>query len=61
MSRLIDPLPVCLKREYKRCRPFIIGFAIVGAAILKLTLSLTEEDAKKSPFVQRHKKHVSAD
>ncbi|XP_042518819.1 uncharacterized protein LOC122092656 isoform X2 [Macadamia integrifolia] len=54
--RKFDPWPVFFRREWKRNWPFIVGFAITGTIIIVYTLSLTEEDAKKSPFVQRHKK-----
>ncbi|XP_023884194.1 ATP synthase small subunit 6, mitochondrial isoform X1 [Quercus suber] len=54
--RKFDPWPVFFKREWNRNWPFIVGFATTGAIITKYSLSLTEEDAKKSPFVQRHKK-----
>ncbi|XP_019056329.1 PREDICTED: uncharacterized protein LOC109116048 [Tarenaya hassleriana] len=54
--RLFDPWPVFFKREWKRCWPFITGFAITGAIITKFTAGLTEEDAKNSKFVQLHRK-----
>ncbi|KAG6765331.1 hypothetical protein POTOM_029362 [Populus tomentosa] len=53
--RKFDPWPVFFKREWNRNWPFLVGFAITGALITKFSLSLTEEDAKNSPFVQRHK------
>ncbi|KAJ6317630.1 hypothetical protein OIU76_013220 [Salix suchowensis] len=55
--RKFDPWGVFFKREWNRNWPFLTGFAITGALITKFSLSLTEEDAKNSPFVQRHKKH----
>ncbi|XP_031384021.1 uncharacterized protein LOC116197895 [Punica granatum] len=55
--RKFDPWPVFFKREWSRTWPFLVGFAVTGTLITKLSLSLTEEDAKNSPFVQRHKKH----
>ncbi|OWM70065.1 hypothetical protein CDL15_Pgr025914 [Punica granatum] len=54
--RKFDPWPVFFKREWSRTWPFLVGFAVTGTLITKLSLSLTEEDAKNSPFVQRHKK-----
>ncbi|KAL9402521.1 hypothetical protein Peur_006370 [Populus x canadensis] len=56
--RKFDPWPVFFKREWNRNWPFLVGFAITGALITKFSLSLTEEDAKNSPFVQRHKKLI---
>ncbi|CAL9008010.1 unnamed protein product, partial [Prunus brigantina] len=52
--RKFDPWPVFFKREWNRNWPFLIGFAITGTLITKFSLGLTEEDAKNSPFVQRH-------
>ncbi|KAF9618551.1 hypothetical protein IFM89_002246 [Coptis chinensis] len=54
--RKFDPWPVFFKREWKRTWPFLVGFAVTGAIITKMTLNLTEEDKKNSPFVQRHKR-----
>ncbi|XP_010541396.1 PREDICTED: uncharacterized protein LOC104814874 isoform X2 [Tarenaya hassleriana] len=54
--RLFDPWPVFFKREWKRCWPFITGFAVTGAIITKFTAGLTEEDAKNSKFVQHHRR-----
>ncbi|RAL54854.1 hypothetical protein DM860_013550 [Cuscuta australis] len=54
--RQFDPWPVFFRREFSRTWPFLVGFGITGAVITKLSLGLTEEDAKKSKFVQRHKK-----
>ncbi|ESQ37334.1 hypothetical protein EUTSA_v10003016mg [Eutrema salsugineum] len=54
--RLFDPWPVFLKREWKRCWPFLTGFAVTGVLITKLTAGLTEEDAKNSKFVQQHRR-----
>jgi hypothetical protein len=47
---LFDPWPVFFKREWKRCWPFLTGFADTGVLITKLTAGLTEEDAKNSKF-----------
>ncbi|XP_024163213.1 uncharacterized protein LOC112170233 [Rosa chinensis] len=47
---------VFFKREWNWNWPFLVGFAITGILITKFSLCLTEEDAKNSPFVQRHKK-----
>ncbi|KAF2300398.1 hypothetical protein GH714_013102 [Hevea brasiliensis] len=57
MPRWFDPWPVFFKREFNRNWPFLVGFAVTGTLITKFSLGLTEEDAKKSPFVQRHKRH----
>ncbi|KAL7601255.1 ATP synthase small subunit 6, mitochondrial [Lactuca sativa] len=53
--RKFDPWPVFFKREFNRNWPFLVGFAITGTIITKLSLGLTEEDRKKSVFAQRHK------
>ncbi|GER25680.1 mitochondrial ATP synthase subunit [Striga asiatica] len=53
--RKFDPWPVFFKREWNRNWPFLVGFAVTGAIITKFSLGLTEEDAKNSPFVQRHR------
>ncbi|CAO2824902.1 unnamed protein product [Amaranthus hypochondriacus] len=55
--RKFDPWPVFFKREWNRNWPFLTGFAITGYIITKVSLGLSEEDAKNSPFVQRHKRH----
>ncbi|KAJ0046180.1 hypothetical protein Pint_06257 [Pistacia integerrima] len=57
--RKFDPWPVFFRREWNRNWPFLVGFAITGAIITKFSLGLTEEDAKNSPFVQRHRKYAS--
>ncbi|GAY45151.1 hypothetical protein CUMW_087320 [Citrus unshiu] len=54
--RKFDPWPVFFRREWNRNWPFLVGFAITGTIITKFSLGLTEEDAKNSPFVQRHKR-----
>uniref|UniRef100_A0A803Q0I6 Uncharacterized protein n=2 Tax=Cannabis sativa TaxID=3483 RepID=A0A803Q0I6_CANSA len=51
-----DPWPIFFRREWKRNWPFLVGFAVTGTIITKFSLGLTEEDAKNSPFVQRHKR-----
>ncbi|RZB79923.1 hypothetical protein D0Y65_029922 [Glycine soja] len=53
--RKFDPWPVFFKREWKRNWPFLVGFAVTGALITKLSLGLTEEEAKNSKFVKAHK------
>ncbi|KAL4571011.1 hypothetical protein LXL04_017761 [Taraxacum kok-saghyz] len=55
--RKFDPWPVFFKREFNRNWPFLVGFAITGSIITKLSLGLTEEDRKKSVFAQRHKRY----
>ncbi|KAI3465100.1 hypothetical protein Pfo_021763 [Paulownia fortunei] len=57
--RKFDPWPVFFRREWNRNWPFLVGFAITGSIITKMSLGLTEEDAKNSPFVQRHHRNVS--
>ncbi|KAG4994234.1 hypothetical protein JHK86_031061 [Glycine max] len=57
--RKFDPWPVFFKREWKRNWPFLVGFAVTGALITKLSLGLTEEEAKNSKFVKAHKRHAS--
>ncbi|MQL79426.1 hypothetical protein Taro_011866 [Colocasia esculenta] len=52
--RQFDPWPVFFRREWKRNWPFLVGFAVTGYIVTKFSLSLTEEDAKNSPFVQKH-------
>ncbi|KAL6532593.1 hypothetical protein OROHE_014015 [Orobanche hederae] len=52
--RKFDPWPVFFRREWNRNWPFLVGFAITGTIITKLSLGITEEEAKNSPFVQRH-------
>lgn len=39
--RKFDPWPVFFKREWNRNWPFLVGFAITGAIITKLSLGLT--------------------
>ncbi|RVW65797.1 hypothetical protein CK203_007339 [Vitis vinifera] len=56
--RKFDPWPVFFRREWNRNWPFLVGFAVTGTIITVYSLSLTEEDAKKSPFVQRHERSV---
>ncbi|XP_040993158.1 uncharacterized protein LOC121239871 isoform X2 [Juglans microcarpa x Juglans regia] len=51
-----DPWPVFFKREWNRNWPFLVGFATTGTIITKFSLGLSEEDAKNSAFVQRHKR-----
>ncbi|RWV81104.1 hypothetical protein BHE74_00046946 [Ensete ventricosum] len=52
--KTFDPWPVFFKRELNRTWPFLVGFAITGCIIVKMTAGLTEEDAKNSKFVQEH-------
>lgn len=54
--RKFDPWPVFFKREWNRNWPFLVGFAVTGIIVTKMSLGLTEEDAKNSKFAQRHKK-----
>jgi len=53
---LNEPMRVFLKRELTRNWPFLVGFGITFTIVTKMSLGLTEEDAKNSPFVQRHGK-----
>ncbi|KAM7276319.1 hypothetical protein ACFE04_018185 [Oxalis oulophora] len=55
--RKFDPWPVFFKREWNRNWPFLVGFAVTGTIITKMSLGLTEEDAKHSKFAQRHNNH----
>ncbi|KAK3038541.1 hypothetical protein RJ639_029341 [Escallonia herrerae] len=57
--RKFDPWPVFFRREWNRNWPFLVGFAVTGAIITKFSLGLSEEDAKNSSFVQRHKRYFS--
>ncbi|KAH7332072.1 hypothetical protein KP509_20G066600 [Ceratopteris richardii] len=41
-------------KEAKRMWPFVMGFGVSMAIVLKVSLSLTPEDAKNSPFVKEH-------
>ncbi|XP_022963015.1 uncharacterized protein LOC111471274 [Cucurbita maxima] len=52
--RKFDPWPVFFRREWKRNWPFLVGFAITGALITKMTAGLSEEEVKQSPFYKRH-------
>ncbi|KAK9998568.1 hypothetical protein SO802_018171 [Lithocarpus litseifolius] len=36
-----DPWPIFFKREWNRNWPFLVGFAITGAIITKMSLGLT--------------------
>ncbi|URD89068.1 hypothetical protein MUK42_28577 [Musa troglodytarum] len=56
--KTFDPWPVFFKREFNRNWPFLVGFAITGCIIVKMTAGLTEEDAKNSKFVQEHKRNL---
>ncbi|KAH0776024.1 hypothetical protein KY290_007435 [Solanum tuberosum] len=53
--RQFDPWPVFFRREWSRNWPFLVGFAVTGAIITKMSLGFTEEDRKNSRFAQRHK------
>lgn len=39
--RKFDPWPVFFRREWNRNWPFLVGFAITGAVITKISLGLT--------------------
>ncbi|XP_020592066.1 uncharacterized protein LOC110032697 isoform X4 [Phalaenopsis equestris] len=54
--RKFDPWPIFFRREWNRNWPFLTGFAITGAIIIKMTAGFTEEDFKNSPFAQAHKR-----
>ncbi|PHT50289.1 hypothetical protein CQW23_10036 [Capsicum baccatum] len=54
--RQFDPWPIFFRREWRRNWPFLVGFAVTGTIITKLSLGFTEEDRKNSRFAQRHKK-----
>ncbi|KAF3657436.1 putative protein translocase subunit SECA2, chloroplastic-like isoform X1 [Capsicum annuum] len=53
--RQFDPWPIFFRREWSRNWPFLVGFAVTGTIITKLSLGFTEEDRKNSRFAQRHK------
>ncbi|WVZ95886.1 hypothetical protein U9M48_041594 [Paspalum notatum var. saurae] len=53
--KTFDPWPVFFRREWSRNWPFLAGFAITGALIVKMTAGFTEEDLNNSKFVQQHK------
>ncbi|XP_020592064.1 uncharacterized protein LOC110032697 isoform X2 [Phalaenopsis equestris] len=55
--RKFDPWPIFFRREWNRNWPFLTGFAITGAIIIKMTAGFTEEDFKNSPFAQAHKRN----
>ncbi|XP_059299101.1 ATP synthase small subunit 6, mitochondrial-like [Lycium barbarum] len=54
--RKFDPWPIFFRREWSRNWPFLVGFAVTGTIITKMSLGFTEEEAKNSRFAQRHKK-----
>ncbi|KAJ6842080.1 uncharacterized protein M6B38_299835 [Iris pallida] len=56
--KTFDPWPIFFRREFHRNWPFLAGFAVTGALIVKFTAGLTEEDAKNSRFVQEHNSHI---
>ncbi|URD89069.1 hypothetical protein MUK42_28577 [Musa troglodytarum] len=39
--KTFDPWPVFFKREFNRNWPFLVGFAITGCIIVKMTAGLT--------------------
>lgn len=42
--RQFDPWPVFFKREWRRNWPFLVGFAVTGVIITKISLGLTGND-----------------
>ncbi|PIN19116.1 hypothetical protein CDL12_08205 [Handroanthus impetiginosus] len=40
------------KREWNCNRAFLVRFAITGTIVIEFSISLTEENAKNSPFVR---------
>ncbi|KAH0896331.1 hypothetical protein HID58_045899 [Brassica napus] len=48
MAMLFDPWPVFFKREWKRCWPFLTGFAVTGVLITKLTAGFTGKSGRSS-------------
>ena len=58
--RLFDPWPVFFKREWKRCWPFLTGFAITGVLITKLTAGFTGKTLFRSDrFFYRNDRNQS--
>ncbi|KAI3782350.1 hypothetical protein L2E82_12395 [Cichorium intybus] len=57
--RKFDPWPVFFKREFNRNWPFLVGFAITGTLITKLSLGLTgsgrPEEIRVCPETQKLK------
>lgn len=49
--REMEPWMKTVTREAKVIAPFLIGFAVVGTGVVRLTASLTPEDFKKSKMV----------
>ncbi|KAH0711783.1 hypothetical protein KY289_007742 [Solanum tuberosum] len=41
--RQFDPWPVFFRREWSRNWPFLVGFAVTGAIITKMSLGFTGE------------------
>ncbi|PKU75381.1 uncharacterized protein LOC110099208 [Dendrobium catenatum] len=54
--RKFDPWSIFFRKEWNRNWPFLTGFSITGTIIIKMTVGLTEEDFKNSPFAQAHKR-----
>lgn len=53
--RQFDPWPVFFHHEWSHNWQFLVGFAVTGTIITKLSLGFTEEDRKNSKYVMRHK------
>ncbi|CAI0393403.1 unnamed protein product [Linum tenue] len=53
MPRLFDPWPVFFKREWNRNWPFLVGFAVTGTIITKLSLGLTGRRTPRIPSSSR--------
>ncbi|KAG6417829.1 hypothetical protein SASPL_120023 [Salvia splendens] len=56
--RVSQTLTVFFKREWNRCWTFLVGFRVTATIVIKMSPSLTEEEAMKSPFVHRHSKNI---
>ncbi|CAA7398131.1 unnamed protein product [Spirodela intermedia] len=54
--RQFDPWPVFFKREWGRNWPFLAGLPSPATSSRRFrSASVVKEDAKNSPFVQKHR------
>ena len=51
LQSLTEPMLKTAAREIPKVWPFFAGFAIIGAAVTKVSLGLTEEQKKASKFL----------
>ncbi|CAN1329334.1 ATP synthase small subunit 6, mitochondrial [Linum perenne] len=54
MRRLFDPWPVFFKREWNRNWPFLVGFAVTGTIITKMSLGLTGANSRPTIVSSGH-------